>query len=449
LRNPKTGITAGAVYKGEHACERNRPVSEPIADMLHALGNAGRLQAWLMLSDPQLLEQFALHQHEEAFEVLLHRHGPLVLGVCRRMLFDMQDAEDAFQATFLILARKAGSITRRSLLCNWLYGVAFRVAARARKHAFRRRVIERQDIDLTTVAGAETSVEPDLAPLLHEEVQRLPDKYRSPVVLCYLAGKTNEEAASQLQWPVGTLKVRLHKARAMLRTRLARRGVALTTGLLAASSLPAAVSAALLAGTAQAAVAFAAGNAIVAGAASPQALALSKGVLRAMLLEKLKAVAAAVLAIAIVAGAGGLAYYGLAVEPPAKGAKKVKKAKEDKDAIQGTWKVEKVEEDGKDASDTKDGKMFRSKPLTITGDKIVREGLFEMTYKLGPAARPKTIDLDNGGGKVWDGVYSLAGDTLKICAPMMPGGARPNEVASKVGSKTRLLVLKRQAKDKK
>src|SRR5262245_20642013 len=201
--------------------------------MLHALGKAERVQALRMLPDAQLLKLFALHRHEAAFEALLHRHGPLVFGVCRRMLFDRQDAEDAFQATFLVLANKAGSITRPSLLSNWLYGVALRVAGRARNNALRRRVRERQHGDLPAVAGAGRSVDPHLAPLLHEEVRRLPDKYRSPVVVCYLEGKTNEEAAAQLQWPVGTVKTRLDKAREMLRTRLARRGVALTAGLLA------------------------------------------------------------------------------------------------------------------------------------------------------------------------------------------------------------------------
>jgi RNA polymerase sigma factor (sigma-70 family) len=424
-------------------------VSEPITDMLHALGNAERLQAWLMLSDAQLLEQFALQRHEAAFEALMHRHGPLVFGVCRRMLFDVQDAEDAFQATFLVLARKAGSITRRSLLSNWLYGVAFRVAGRVRKNVLRRRVRERRDCDLTTVAGAGRSVDPDLAPLLHDEVQRLPDKYRGPVLLCYLEGKTNEEAAAQLRLPVGTVKTRLSKAREMLRTRLTRRGVALTAGLLVANTLTAAVPAALLDRTFQAALKFAAGDAMAGGAASAQALTLATGVLRTMLLGKLKTVAAAVLAVAVVAGAGGLAYHGLAVEPPAKGDKKADKPKEDKDAILGTWKVEKVEEDGKDASETDDGKGFKSKPWTITGNKIVLEGLFEMTYKLDPAAKPKAIDLDNGGGKTWDCVYSLDGDTLQICAPLTPGDDRPKEVASKEGSKTRLVVLKREAKDKK
>jgi RNA polymerase sigma factor (sigma-70 family) len=421
-------------------------VSKTITEMVHDLGNVARLQAALALSDAQLLEEFARQRNETAFEALLHRHGPLVFGVCRRMLFDRQDAEDAFQATFLVLARKAGSITCRSPLRNWLYGVAFRVAARARKIAFRRRVLERQDLDLTTVAGVGRSVDPDLAPVLHEEVQRLPDKYRGPVVLCYLEGKTNEEAADQLQWPVGTVKTRLLKAREMLRTRLARRGVALTTGLLVANTLTGAVPIPLLAGTFQAALPFAAGNAIVGGAASAQALCLSTGVLRTMLLGKLKSVAAAVLAVAVVVG--GVAYHGLGVEPPAKSDKKADKPKEDKDAIQGTWKVEKVEEDGKDASDTNDGNRFKSSPLSITAHKIVMEGVFEMTYELNPVAKPKAINLDNGGGKTFACVYSLDGDTLKICAPIVPGGDRPAEVATKKGSNTRMLVLKREVKDK-
>jgi RNA polymerase sigma factor (sigma-70 family) len=385
------------------------------------------------LSDAQLLELFAARRDEAAFAVLLHRHARLVLGVCRHVLRDAHDAEDAFQATFLVLARRAGGIARPSQLGNWLYGVALRVAGRARKTAARRRAVERDGSDLTAVADRGRAAEPDLAPVLHEEVRRLPDKYRRPVVLCYLEGRTNEEAADQLRWPVGTVKTRLDKARGLLRSRLARRGVA----LLAAGVAAAAVPPALLAGTTRAALSFAAGKATV--GASAQALALSTGVLRAMTLEKLKAVAAAVLAAAV---AGGLGYAALAQE------KKPDRPKEDKDAIVGTWVVEKVEESGADASEAGDGKVFRSNPLTISADKIVLEGVFEMTYKLDPAAKPKAIDLDNGKGKTFDGVYSLEGDTLKICGPVAPGGPRPTEVGTKEGSDTRLLVLKRKAKGK-
>jgi RNA polymerase sigma factor (sigma-70 family) len=423
-------------------------VSKTITDMVRDPGNAARLQSALSLSDAELLEQFAHRRNETAFEALLHRHGPLVFGVCRRMLFDTHDAEDAFQATFLVLARKAGSIAGRSLLSNWLYGVALRVAGRARKNAFRRRMTERQDVDLSAVAGAERSVDPDLAPVLHEEVQRLPEKYRCPVVLCYLEGKTNAQAADQLCWPVGTVKTRLDKGRELLRTRLARRGVALTSALLAANLLPAAVPAAVLGGTFQSALSFAAGNALAGGAASAQALTLAMGALRTMMLAKVKIVVAAVLAV-VIAGVGGLSYRGLALEPAATDGKKVTKAKEDKDAILGAWNVEKLMVDGEDASDTEDGRRFKSGPITFTAKKLVLEGSFEMTYRLDSSAKPKTLDLDHGGGKTFDCVYSLDGNTLKICGPIMPGGDRPSEVASKKGSKTRLLILKREVKEKK
>lgn len=404
--------------------------------MVRHLGGAARLQSALARSDAQLLEQFAVGRDQAAFEALLHRHGPLVFGVCRRMLFDAHDAEDAFQATFLVLARRAGQIARRSLLSNWLYGVAFRVAARARRNAARRRAIERPDVDPAAVAESREPADPDLGPVLHEELQRLPDKYRGPVVLCYLEGKTTEAAADQLNWPVGTVKTRLDKARELLRSRLTRRGAALTAGLWAADALTAAPPAPLLGGTVQAALPFAAGHAV----ASTHVLTLSTGVLRAMFLNKLKAVAAAALAVAVILGTGGLAWHALA-EPA-----KAEKPKVDKDAIVGHWKIEKVEEDGMDASETGEGKKLKGATLDITADKIVLPDVGEIAYKLDPTAKPKAIDLDNGGGKTFDCVYTLDGDTLTICAPLMPGGPRPTEVASKAGSGTRVVVMKREGK---
>ena len=193
---------------------KGKPVGKPPID------------AALALPDDQLLERFVRLRDETAFEALLHRHGPLVFGVCRKLLYDAHDAEDAFQATFLVLARKAGSVAPRSLLGHWLYGVASRVAARVRQTALRR-AREQSGADLSAVPGAAEKEDSDLAPLLHEEVRRLPDKYRRPVVLCYLEGMTNEEAAHQLRWPVGTVKGRLSRARALLRARLTRRGLAL------------------------------------------------------------------------------------------------------------------------------------------------------------------------------------------------------------------------------
>src|SRR5262249_4479951 len=161
---------------------------------------------------------------ETAFEILVHRHGAMVWRVCRNVLREAHAAEDAFQATFLILVRKAGSIGKPELLGNWLYGVAYRVALRARKMMARRQTHERQGIDVAATQPVDDAAGPDLQPVLHEELQRLPPKYRSPMVLYYLEGRTNEEAARRLQWPVGTLKVRLLRGREMLRTRLVRRG---------------------------------------------------------------------------------------------------------------------------------------------------------------------------------------------------------------------------------
>src|SRR5947209_10427313 len=173
--------------------------------------------------DCVLLRRY-LHAHDEAaFEALVDRHGPMVLGVCRRVLGDAHDAEDAFQATFLVLVRKAASVVPREFVANWLYGVACRTArkarvARARADAVKRRVYDR----VTAMAGSprtEDEVWHDLQPVLDEELRRLPDKYRAAVVLCDLEGKPRKDAAQQLGWPEGTLSGRLARARKLLADR--------------------------------------------------------------------------------------------------------------------------------------------------------------------------------------------------------------------------------------
>ena len=163
------------------------------------------------------------------------RHGPMVLGVCRHVLNQHQDAEDAFQATFIALARKAGSIKDRRVLARWLYEVAYRIAVRAKTSAVRNRIRERQGAEMSVTAAQYEAGWNELRPVLHEELSRLPDKYRTPVVLCYLEGKTNEEVADLLRWPVGTVKGRLSRARELLRSRLAKRGLALSAAFLVTS----------------------------------------------------------------------------------------------------------------------------------------------------------------------------------------------------------------------
>jgi RNA polymerase sigma factor (sigma-70 family) len=193
-------------------------------------------------SDEVLLAMFiegAADRSQEGFRTLVARHGPMVMSVCCHVLQNAEDAEDAFQATFLALARKADTVRDRRLVAGWLYEVAYRVAIRARATSVRRRDQERLGAAMTattTDSRHESDVAwAELRPVLHDEVNRLPDKYRLPIVLSYLEGKTNEEVAGLLDWPVGTVKGRLSRARDLLRSRLVRRGLALSAAFLCSS----------------------------------------------------------------------------------------------------------------------------------------------------------------------------------------------------------------------
>jgi RNA polymerase sigma factor (sigma-70 family) len=258
------------------------------------------------LTDGQLLGRFLDGREEAAFAAIVRRHGPMVLGVCRRLLGNVHDAEDAFQATFLILARKAASVARREALGAFLYGVAYRTALGAREKAARRRAVERQveEMPHPKVPPAEPQ---DWRPILDRELNLLPERFRSVLLLCDLEGKTRREAARQLGVPEGTIASRLATARRTLARRLARCGVVLSGGALAvalAGGAAAAVPAPLAAATVKAAALVAAGQAAAAGT---PAVALMNEVLRAMLMTKLKAYAGVVLVAALV-GVGGLAY---------------------------------------------------------------------------------------------------------------------------------------------
>ncbi|HEV3256015.1 MAG TPA: LpqB family beta-propeller domain-containing protein [Gemmataceae bacterium] len=264
-------------------------------------------------TDAQLLDRFIKHQDEAAFESLLHRHGPLVLSVCREILDDAHDAEDAFQATFLVLVRKARSIRKRTALRSWLYGVAYRIAVRAKAHARKRRCHERQGVDMESAQPLTPVDWQQLAPALHEELCRLPDKYRLPILLCYFEKKTYEEAAGELGWPLGTLKKRLSDARELLRTRLSRHGLTLCAGLFAAALAERVVSAAvplrLVTSTLKAAFLVAAGKAAVAGVISGKVAALTEGMVKAMVPAKVKLAAALVLVLGLVGAGLGLAAH--------------------------------------------------------------------------------------------------------------------------------------------
>jgi RNA polymerase sigma factor (sigma-70 family) len=256
-------------------------------------------------TDDQLLRQFVGQRNDDAFAAIVGRYGPLVLRVCRQALVDGHDAEDAFQATFLVLARKASCIGRRERLAGWLYGVAHRVAARARARAARRRACERPVADV--VATEPFPGGRELWDVLHEEVLRLPAKYRLPVILCYLEGRTNDEAARYLGWPKGTVSGRLARARDRLYQRLTRRGLAAPAGgravLLWAGSALAAIPGTLAGAAVAAARAFASGPAGSA-AVSTSVASLAEGALKAMFVTKLKTLAITVLLAVAVIGVG-------------------------------------------------------------------------------------------------------------------------------------------------
>jgi RNA polymerase sigma factor (sigma-70 family) len=259
------------------------------------------------MTDRQLLERFLADRDETAVEVLVRRYGPLVLGVCRRVLCNAHAAEDAFQATFLVLVRKAPSLVRCQQLGGYLYTVAYRLALRARANEARRRQREARAARNRPGSESHAPSPSDLVVALEEELQRLPERHRAPLVLCYLEGKTNEQAAEILGCPRGSMAARLVQARERLRQCLARRGfVAPSAGLatlLTSAGAEAAVPLPLLCNTERAAVWFAGAETGGGGFVSGQAVALARGACRAMVVHKLR-IAGAVLLAAAMLGTG-------------------------------------------------------------------------------------------------------------------------------------------------
>jgi RNA polymerase sigma factor (sigma-70 family) len=261
------------------------------------------------LTDAQLLERFATRRDEAAFEVLVWRHGPLVLRVAQRLLRQAVDIEDVFQATFLTLARKASAIRRGTSVGSWLYKVAYRLALRLRQAAARRE--HPHPLDMESLAAPVETDDGGVTALLADEVSRLPERYRSAVVLCYLQGATTEEAARVLGCPRGTVLSRLFSARQLLRQRLIRRGVAPAVALAAVSfseSATAMPSVALVACVVRAALPFAASGEVI-PIVSPQVAALAKGALQTMVWDKIKGIVAVLCVLALAGtGVGWLAH---------------------------------------------------------------------------------------------------------------------------------------------
>jgi RNA polymerase sigma factor (sigma-70 family) len=272
------------------------------------------------VSDEELLDRFAARRDEDAIAELVRRHGALVFGVCRRVLADAHAAEDVFQATFLVLVRKAATLDRRRPLGNWLYTVAYRLALTARAEAARRRLRENQ---AAKQRGEATQPDrPDeLCVVLEEELQRLPERFRAPLVLCYLEGKTNEQAAQALGWPRGSMSRRLEEARDRLRDRLRCRGYVCTASALAAALAGTATAAPappvpLLDATVRAALWFATEEAPAASLVSAEALTLAKKVLHTMTIQKLKLTAALVLTASLLGGGSTFLVQAVVGAPP-------------------------------------------------------------------------------------------------------------------------------------
>jgi HlyD family secretion protein len=252
-----------------------------------------------VLSDSQLLRRFSDAGdagRELAFRELVDRHGPMVMGICRQVLRHPQDAEDAFQATFLVLVVKARSIKVSESLAPWLHGVACRTAQRARAASSRYRQDDRQSLEAIETTPHDVD-QVEMGCLLHEELGRLPDKYRAPIVLCHLGGKTHEEAARVLRWPVGTVSGRLSRGRRLLKARLERRGVPASSAFLVIPwlNLKHSLSISSIESALDVAMRF---PSLESGSA--YVLSLTRGVLKAMLLNRLKTVSLAVLVMSAV-----------------------------------------------------------------------------------------------------------------------------------------------------
>jgi RNA polymerase sigma-70 factor (ECF subfamily) len=397
------------------------------------------------VTDGRLLDEFRARRDESAFTALLRRHGPMVLGVCRRVLRQQQDAEDAFQATFLVLARKAASI-RTQAVGNWLYGVAYRTAMKAKTMTAKRRVKELQAGLRPRPDAAEDWQE--LLPLLDRELSRLPERYRAPVVLCELEGKSRKEAAAQLGLPEGTLSSRLARGRALLARRLGGRAPAAVGVLALAREASAGVPAGLLGSTAAAAT----------GTTTGRVGELAGWVLKGMLLNKLLGITALVVALALVALGGGVGAYQSAVgqgevtkrgaaDGGAKTNQQTPRERELK-LLEGTWEMIAVSSDGK-KQNTPAGRTtrltFRGEEFTLERDgKVIARG----TLKVDPSKKPRALDLTftegDMAGKTTLAIYEIKGDELQE-GFAITGNKRPTGFTTEKGN-NRLVFTYRRVK---
>ena len=423
------------------------------------------------LSDQQLLDRYVCDRSEAAFQALVGRCGQTVLRVCRRVLSQPEDVEDAFQATFLVLVRKAASLRRSGSLRSWLYGVAYRTAAHAKVDAAKRHAREAQ---VPARAEADALAEITLRELLialDEELFHLPKQYQGPLLLCYLEGKTRDEAAAELGWSLATLGRRLERGRELLRTRLARRGIAFPVALgpllLLQSGARAEIPMALIASTVKAATRVGVGSS-AATVASARVVALSEGVIKTMWATKVTQAIVLFLALGLVSAGAGLVAQTRNAHPGNE-PKKDDAAKPaatdqcaaDRARLLGEWVFYSVASRGQDLMIT-----YRDSRMTFAGDELrisnirvpTAQGLLPLfnisaRFLLDPAQTPHHIDLEfKGGSRGSDrpmrlrGIYAFEGDTLKLCLSDEGDRNRPAEFKATPESDRTLLVLKRPPK---
>jgi len=275
---------------------------QPLAVALRRLLRVAQPQSGGQPNDGQLLQRFTDEHDESAFEAIMQRHGAMVWNVCHRVLANSSDADDAFQATFLVLVKKARQLAGGDSIAGWLHVVAHRVSLNAREKAACRRKHESQGSAMLQQDIPATDQWCDVRQVLDDELSRLPEKYRAPLVLCYLEGKTNDEAADQLGWTRGTIAGRLSRARDLLRSRRAQRGVALAPAVLVSTLAQNAASAAVQTTLVSLTLKAALGHT----AASAPAMSLAQGALRMMFITKIKTAAAVLTALAVVGTGAGI-----------------------------------------------------------------------------------------------------------------------------------------------